>query len=75
MSVLLSQGGRVGEIKGYGRPRMRPKLIKQCRTFAAPALVKHSFSRKVSALGVIRASLRAVVLDVRSLRLWRERVL
>ena len=57
MSVLLSQGGRVGEIKGYGRPRMRPKLIKQCRTFAAPALVKHSFSRKVSELGIIASSL------------------
>ena len=57
MSVLLSQGGRVCEIKGNGRPRMRPKLIKQCRIFAAPALVKHSFSRKVSELGIIASSL------------------
>jgi len=42
---------------GNGRRRMRPKLIKQCRIFAVPALVKHSFSRKVSELGVIASSL------------------
>ena len=46
LSLKKSESPTCSEIKGYGRPRMRPKLIKQCRSFAAPALVKHSFSKE-----------------------------
>ena len=46
LSWKKSESPTCSEIKGYGRPRMRPKLIRQCRSFAAPALVKHSFSKE-----------------------------
>jgi hypothetical protein len=46
LSLKKSESPTCSEIKGYGRPRMRPKLIRQCRSFAAPALVKHSFSKE-----------------------------
>ena len=45
-SLKSSESPTYSEKKGIGRPRMRPKLIRQCRTFASPALVKHSFSKE-----------------------------
>ncbi len=47
----------MGEKIGYGSPRGNPKLIKQSVILAALALVKHSFPRKVSELGVTASSL------------------
>ena len=47
----------MGEKKEYGSPQGNQKLIKQSVILAAPALVKHSFPRKVSELGITASSL------------------
>jgi hypothetical protein len=57
LSLKVSESPTYSEKKGHGSPQGNPKLIKQSVILAAPALVKHSFPRKLSELGVTALSL------------------